>query len=401
VAAAKFEQTARSALSVRERWRVALVFTKVAKGRRLSVKDSKIWDVVSDKLRCPDSVEAADVHAAVEDTEDDRTIRQHGHSTPRSRRSSEAGCENHRLRSSPKQLSPREAVDHHVQSLTPRSYSVTGAHLHLVVSDLGANVSGISGSLERSVGTVVGASLDTRNKHYRVAASVELDSGDLGDETVRMHSFRSRPTSPNPSHHRLDEIAKAGHNLSAPNTPSRPQSPYRGRSMRAHSPISHIPNHDAADAPPAMKRKHAKEAVLSVTPTACDLANQQLTATRMLRSLAGVGASVRNSVRASFGDDSAKVYVEAATAAVSDEDGGMAALRSSQKPAAKTSTVSGCPDATTCANAGSGSPARLAGGFGGGGFLSVDAIRSMLLKHKSTQSATTASVAAAESKTLE
>jgi hypothetical protein len=421
VAAAKFEQTARSALTVRERWRVALVFGKVAKGRRLSAKDSKIWDAVSSKLRSPDTTGTTGAHAGhhADDSEDEKSGRQHGRSTPRLRKRSDPSRGYHKPHPSPSMLTPREAVEHHVQSLTPRSYSVSGGLLH-AVSEIGAKVGGITQSLERSLGTVAGASLDTRNKHYRVAASVELNSEDLGKDesleaTVHMHSFHSRPTSAHSAHQGLHETVKPLFNLTvdtsaAPYTPSRPQSaattPYHGRSMRAHTPVSRIPSHDAADVPPAMKRKLSKQAAIPSTPTACDLANKQLTAMRMLKSLARAGAAVRKSMRSSFSNDTSKVYADAAAAAaaaVLDANECNNTLRIKPVPASKNSTCStaasasvdysgmsaltnACSSSSIAADAGQGAnaagvnPARPAGGFASGGFLSVDVIRRMVRK---------------------
>jgi hypothetical protein len=338
---------------------------------------------------------------------------------------------------SPRQLSPREVVAHHVQSITPRSYSVAVSPRHEGYGH-GFGMDGITQSLEHSLGSVPGVSLDTRNKHYRVAAGVELDAGGSslrdeggGESTPHIHTFRNRPTSalsPRRSSSRdisprssiKNQFEQSGE-ASVDGSGSRPHSasPYNGRSMRAHSPISRVPSQSAVDAPPAMKRKLSKSS--APPPTACDLANKQLLATRMLKSIAAAGAAIRTSIRASFSNDKTKVYAEAAAAAAAaaaasnaDEQTadfrvahkkpptphshsadssstasskGASVLNSSSTSITAEAAAINSAAAVTSAGAGprpgpgsSTAEARQAGGFASGGFLSVDVIRSMVRK---------------------
>jgi hypothetical protein len=435
MAAAKYQQTARSALTVRERWRVALVYGKVARGRRLSAGDTKIWSVVSRNLRDevlePDCSEGSIKEPSNRNETDGGTVRLHSLAAQRRRHGSPLHSQQ-KGNLSPRQLSPREAVAHHVHSITPRSYTVAVSPRHEGHGH-GVGTDGITHSLEHSLGSVPGASLDTRNKHYRVAAGVELDDsgthskGDCGDATPGMHSFRSRPASAlssrrsssrdiSPRNSLKGQFEQSGDEGNAEGSSSRPQSasPYNGRSMRARSPISRVPSQDATDAPPAMKRKLSKQP--APPPTACDLANKQLLATRMLKSLAAAGAALRSSIRASFSNDKTRVFAEAAAAAaaaINDADEQTVDFRKthhkkaptprshsahSAASAGKFATVSthsnsSIVEDTFDAGLGAGTVAGAetnvggvvaarpsAGSFGGGGFLSVDVIRSMVRK---------------------
>jgi hypothetical protein len=416
-AAAQYQQTARSTLSVRERWRVALVFGKVAKGGHLSAGDSKIWGVVSKNLREQDGEvicidESGDMAGSSKINDSElSTQRLHSLAAQRRRRSSPLrGQQKGSL--SPRHLTPREAVAQHVQSITPRSYTVSVSprhegHAHIVRAD------GITQSLEQSLGSVQGASLDTRNKWYlaatTTAAGVAEDNGqdECGDfashmdassrsRTISARSPRrgsSREISPRNSSTQFGDSAGDASTRSAGSSRSGSTLPYSGRSMRAHSPISRIPSQDADDAPPAMKRRLTKEP--APPPNACELANQQLLAARMLKSLAAVGAAIRTSIRASFSNDRSKVYVEAAAAAVAAVNGAedlAVDFRTVQKSAALTpkslsAHAGDGPSMSVSLTGGTASSSSLAvdspkGAFSGAGFLGVDVIRSMVRRAK-------------------
>jgi hypothetical protein len=463
--AAKYQETARSILSVRERWRLAIVFGKVSKGRRLSVADTRIWKTVLKNLP-PDidtSTDATDDHL-------ERPRRRSRALTPRSRQPSS------------RQLSPREAVNHHV---TPsRGYSVldhgapslsrqgsidphSGHLLHssrqgssnLLHSPRGGaggphsprrpgpvhdhappgvGTEGLSHSLESSLATVSGASLDVTSKHHRSAAS--LDYEDDPEGVVLRRRSSSRPISAaryhstdeadvgahhahgaghlppiagahhphgagahhahSAHHHSADEAEAAAHHppvagahhqhpavgshhshtarhhsadeadtaahhppvAGAHHSPvagshhahselerqnsSRPQSA-RPLSARPLSPnargmrgVHHSSLEEDNSAPKSRFRKKAP----APPPSACEVANQQLLARRMLQALAAMGNSVRKSIRSSFSGNSAvKVHILAAQEAVAKAEqmdaqaGGASANK--LKPSASTARI--------------------------------------------------------------
>jgi hypothetical protein len=470
--AAKYQETARSILSVRERWRLAIVFGKVSKGRRLSVADTRIWKTVLKNLP-PDidtSTDATDDHL-------ERPRRRSRALTPRSRQPSS------------RQLSPREAVNHHV---TPsRGYSVldhgapslsrqgscdphSGHLLHSSrqgSSNLlhtprsaaggphsprrpgpvhdhappGVGTEGLSHSLESSLATVSGASLDVTSKHHRSAAS--LDYEDDPEGVVLRRRSSSRPISAaryhstdeadagahhahgaghlppiagahhphgagahhahSARHHSADEADAAAHHppvagahnqhpagahhshtarhhsadeadAAAHHTPgagvhhspgagvhhspdtgshhahselerqnsSRPQSA-RPLSARPLSPnargmrgVHHSSLEDDNSAPKSRFRKKAP----APPPSACEVANQQLLARRMLQALASMGSAVRKSIRSSFSGNSAvKVHILAAQEAVAKAEQmdaqAVGASANKLKPSASTARI--------------------------------------------------------------
>jgi hypothetical protein len=473
--AAKYQETARSILSVRERWRIAIVFGKVSKGRRLSVADTRIWKTVLKNLP-PD----IDTNTEATDDHPDRPRRRSRALTPRSRQPSS------------RQLSPREAVNHHV---TPsRGYSVldhgapslsrqgscdphSGHLLHASrqgSSNLlhtprsaaggphsprrpshvhdhappGVGTEGLSHSLESSLATVSGASLDVTSKHHRSAASLDYEDDPEGVALRRRSS--SRPISAarhhstdeadagahhahaagahffpptagahhlhpiagahhpptagahhlhgagahhahSASHHSADEADAAAHHppvagvhhshtarhhsadeadaaahhppvAGAHHSPaagshhahselerqnsSRPQSA-RPLSARPLSPnargmrgVHHSSLEEDNSAPKSRFRKKAP----APPPSACEVANQQLLARRMLQALAAMGNSVRKSIRSSFSGNSAvKVHILAAQEAVAKAEQmdaqAVGASANKLKPSASTARI--------------------------------------------------------------
>ena len=340
--AAKYEETARSVLTVKERWRLALVFGKVAKGRRLSAGDAKIWDIVSKNLEKmadgSNKASSAMGHSA-----------EYWERRLRSKRPTTPTRSNHRAHSP--SLTPRESV---AKTITAqKGYSVIPTEGYTP----GVGAGGLNHSLEHSLANVPGTSMNTTNKCYRSAASLDLDDsansprggGGLESQlsfnrslsrehsginerigqtraqspnahTSRTHSIRQH--SPRRSSHEehsggggaFGDHSGAGGVGSRSNSVShsRPQSAsiQHAHAKLAKAPINNTSTLNSADSTPKAKRKPLNP---PKPESACDSANKQLLAARMLRSLAAASMAVSASIRSSFsGSMKVKVYVDTA-----------------------------------------------------------------------------------------
>lgn len=342
-----YQQGTRPALNLLQRWRLAIICCKVAKGTRLSAKDAKVWADIADRSNVTSASTGAELIAAFAAACDSPRIDLSGAVTPVA--TSPKRQHSARARSPRPDEGLRRAASK--RALTPPRRP-----------SFNMGVAALSSSLERSLAVVADLSVDPTNKYYRAGAALDLEDTSGVDPSglrITTHAAEDRAqdaadvsagAAPSNRHDTANTQGEgAGAVRSRPNSPMRRELSRQNSSMRDSGRGGHSPRRNSHQPSPNLSPRHSQSALhtshsgAGATPgsphsprprpsgdsasevdlaaelgfkqrkrkerpqTACEKANNELLMSRMMASVAAVGTSLR----ASFSGTSAKVQPQA------------------------------------------------------------------------------------------